>query len=374
MARLEKINKIIKNYGLKPATKRNLPLLTFDIIVTGYRQWPKFVGFSLEAIGAIGGKDWFQSLLNEEYIVEKTEKFLEKNYRQLNQKIFFPTNKILSNVQHQIKIIDQIVDREPERGLQIVTKAYPPYMTVLGIYNCFWRYLGEEESKGKLTPALVKKIGQRRDRVAKFYPEIEKRIQACVRKIGRKGGFNGELLQYFTLDELKIFLEKQKITKPTLRDLAKRQKGYFYLFVEKIGKPSIITDKNIIRNIYNNFFKVKKVSTLKGHSVYSGKVKGLVYNLTTKRMKPKGRFVLVTTMTHPDDIDLITKSLAIVTDEGGILSHASIVAREMKIPCIIGTKIATQVLKDGDLVEVDAEKGVVRVLKNKIIPIKFSYS
>jgi pyruvate,water dikinase len=45
------------------------------------------------------------------------------------------------------------------------------------------------------------------------------------------------------------------------------------------------------------------------------------------------------------------------------LSHASIISRELKIPCIIGTKIATKVLKDGDLVEVDADKGIVKILK-----------
>jgi phosphoenolpyruvate synthase/pyruvate phosphate dikinase len=53
-----------------------------------------------------------------------------------------------------------------------------------------------------------------------------------------------------------------------------------------------------------------------------------------------------------------------VTNEGGITSHASIVAREMGKPCIIGAKIATKVLKDGDLVEVDADEGVVRVLES----------
>jgi len=54
---------------------------------------------------------------------------------------------------------------------------------------------------------------------------------------------------------------------------------------------------------------------------------------------------------------------AIITDEGGITSHAAIMSREFKKPCIIGTKIATQVLKDGDLVEVDADNGVVRILE-----------
>ena len=59
----------------------------------------------------------------------------------------------------------------------------------------------------------------------------------------------------------------------------------------------------------------------------------------------------------------IKNSVAIVTDEGGIISHAAITSRELKIPCIIGTKIATQVLKDGMEVEVDADNGIIKILK-----------
>ena len=61
------------------------------------------------------------------------------------------------------------------------------------------------------------------------------------------------------------------------------------------------------------------------------------------------------------------KSAAIVSDEGGITSHAAIVSRELKIPCVIGTKIATKVFKDGDLVEVDANKGIVRLVSRKAL-------
>jgi phosphoenolpyruvate synthase/pyruvate phosphate dikinase len=68
---------------------------------------------------------------------------------------------------------------------------------------------------------------------------------------------------------------------------------------------------------------------------------------------------------------VLRKAGAIVTDEGGITSHAAIIARELKIPCIIGTKIATKVLEDGDLVEVDADNGTVRILtKQKDVWIK----
>jgi pyruvate,water dikinase len=56
------------------------------------------------------------------------------------------------------------------------------------------------------------------------------------------------------------------------------------------------------------------------------------------------------------------KAVAIVTDEGGVLCHAAIISRELNIPCVVGTKIATQSLSDGDLVEVDAYKGVIKKL------------
>ncbi|MBU1083375.1 hypothetical protein KKE14_02985, partial [Patescibacteria group bacterium] len=73
--------------------------------------------------------------------------------------------------------------------------------------------------------------------------------------------------------------------------------------------------------------------------------------------------ILVTEMTRPQFISAMKLASAIVTDEGGLTSHAAIIARELKIPCIVGTKVATQVLHDGDLVDVDANKGIVKILK-----------
>ncbi|MFC1612894.1 PEP-utilizing enzyme [Patescibacteria group bacterium] len=73
--------------------------------------------------------------------------------------------------------------------------------------------------------------------------------------------------------------------------------------------------------------------------------------------------MLVSHMTNPGIVPAMKQAVAIITDMGGITCHAAIVSRELKKPCIIGTKIATQVLKDGDMVEVDADKGIVRILK-----------
>lgn len=75
--------------------------------------------------------------------------------------------------------------------------------------------------------------------------------------------------------------------------------------------------------------------------------------------------ILVTSMTRPEFVPIMKRAGAVVTNEGGITCHAAIVSRELGIPCIIGTKHATHILHDGDLVEVDANKGVVTILKRK---------
>ena len=99
----------------------------------------------------------------------------------------------------------------------------------------------------------------------------------------------------------------------------------------------------------------------KGYARRVARVVLSAYDKEAKKMR-KGD-ILVTSMTRPEFVSLMKMASAIVTNEGGISCHAAIVARELKKPCIIGTKIATQVLKDGDYVEVDAEKGIVRKIK-----------
>ena len=75
--------------------------------------------------------------------------------------------------------------------------------------------------------------------------------------------------------------------------------------------------------------------------------------------------ILVTWMTQPNMVPIARKAGAIVADEGGITSHAAVIAREFGVPCIVGAKIATKVFKDGDVVEVDGDNGVVRMIKQK---------
>ena len=73
--------------------------------------------------------------------------------------------------------------------------------------------------------------------------------------------------------------------------------------------------------------------------------------------------IIVAPMTIPEFLPAMKKASAFVNDEGGMLSHAAVVAREMKKPCIVDTKFATQVIKDGDELEVNADSGMVRILR-----------
>ena len=104
------------------------------------------------------------------------------------------------------------------------------------------------------------------------------------------------------------------------------------------------------------------VNKLKGTPASAGKVRGTVCYLKSAKEnnKIKKGQILVVSNTTPDFMPALKKAAAIVTNEGGLTCHAAIVSRELKIPSIVGTKIATQVFKDGDLVEVDANLGIIK--------------
>ena len=151
---------------------------------------------------------------------------------------------------------------------------------------------------------------------------------------------------------------------PGRKELEKRMNHYIYT------QKTLYTDKSLedIEKMFNikiKRIKVRDVKELKGQIACKGIVKGKVRIIMTRdkvNTLQEGE-VLVTSMTTPDFLAAMKKASAFVTDEGGVTCHAAIVAREFGKPCIIGTKVATQLLKDGDIVEVDANKGIVRKLK-----------
>ena len=109
---------------------------------------------------------------------------------------------------------------------------------------------------------------------------------------------------------------------------------------------------------------------LRGSPAYPGRVTGPVKIIKVDDLhaleRDFARFrrgdVLVTTMTQPNIVMLIERAGAVLTDEGGITSHAAVLCRELRIPCIIGLHRATVDLAEGDVVDVNASEGTVTVL------------
>ncbi len=107
---------------------------------------------------------------------------------------------------------------------------------------------------------------------------------------------------------------------------------------------------------------IRKFSgTSAASGLYQGKVR-LVLNNNDLFTFHLGE-ILVADMTRPEFLPAMRKAGAIITNEGGLTCHAAIVARELNIPCIVGAKIATKILKNGDRVIVDANKGIIEIVK-----------
>lgn len=106
--------------------------------------------------------------------------------------------------------------------------------------------------------------------------------------------------------------------------------------------------------------KVKKI-ILKGIPANPGRIKGrvkIILNPSESSKIQKGD-ILVTEITNPFFTPAILKASAVITDKGGALCHSAIVARELNIPCIVGTEKATKILKDNQEIIIDGKKGVI---------------
>ncbi len=163
--------------------------------------------------------------------------------------------------------------------------------------------------------------------------------------------------------EIYNFLQKEKL--PTLEEINQRKKNFIVYVLNK--KFKIYSGKQAADFSKKYLISKEKIEkeSFSGIIASPGKVKGIVKTVLDKKdlYRVREGEILVAITTHPDYLSVMKKAKAIITDEGGLTSHAAIVSREFKIPCIVGTKIATKVLKDGDLVEVDADKGVVKIIK-----------
>lgn len=182
-------------------------------------------------------------------------------------------------------------------------------------------------------------------------------------EIGRRQKLTLKEVRSMLVEETIKMLEKGELDKSEIKIRSKRA-----IFVFAKDKLKIVTDKKELKDFLSENLireEVIKTKELRGQIACRGRAKGLakVINSNSEMEKMQKGNILVSSKTNPNFMGAIKKAAAIITDYGGITCHAAIVSRELDIPCIIGTKIATKVMHDGDLVEVDADRGIVKIIK-----------
>lgn len=231
-------------------------------------------------------------------------------------------------VQHERKRISEIYHFD---------ESIEPYFELLDIFNVFHDYR--------------KEIQMRANQI----------MHRLLHAIARTCAIDHDDLVYYFNDEVRALLDKKIRVEQKI--LEQRKIGIVWLIEEgKITNYFGEKAYEVIDQLIINPRKAADVSELRGLSVSRGMYTGKVFVATSAENANKDMQqgdVLVTSMTTVDYIPAMRKAGAVITDDGGATCHAAIVSREFGIPCIVGTKVATQVLKTGDIVDVDANKGII---------------
>lgn len=231
-------------------------------------------------------------------------------------------------------------------------KPFRKYIQLLGINHADRNYLSMAQRFVYIKD--IRDDFRRRGiyNILPFFAEIAKRMDLLPQDIS-----------YVQSGEIRQFLEKD-IAVPQ-RLINERKKG-FVMYLDSKKNIVCLQGKDIA--IALTRFKLADQNTedekITGTVASRGQARGRVVIVEGIKdlSKVKQGSILVAVATHPDYTIAMRKAAAIVTDEGGITSHAAIVAREFGIPCIVGTQNATKLLKDGDRVIVDAHAGIVEKL------------
>lgn len=226
----------------------------------------------------------------------------------------------------------------------------------------FTHYIGR--TNAKLTSTQIKKLGVFHDRRKDAFLTSFNFLNILFEKTLQNTNIINKKLDFLTIEEIIDYFNGQIDENYINREQAGRMKRYICIY--KNQKEKIITNSfhKEFNKITKNTNADKNIKSIQGNPINKGVVKGRVKIITqnTPYQEIPKKAIIVTQMSTPEMTPFLKNAKALITDEGGLLCHAAIFAREFKIITILGTKIATQVLKDNDLVEVDANKGIIKKL------------
>ena len=225
----------------------------------------------------------------------------------------------------------------------------------------------KQKKKNEILQRNVQEMGkiklEAREVLNEFY-NYKRIFQPYIEEIGKRRKRND--LPWLSFEEISAVIEGKKVP------ITQREKETWILTKRNHWKLILGKEAEKMKDNFNAYFFSKTVESVKGMIANKGKYIGRVKILRTifsdrvqeEIKKVKKGDILVANTTGPEVMSACERAGAIVTDEGGITSHAAIVSRELKIPCIVGTKSASHIFKDDDLVEVDANTGIVKKIKS----------
>lgn len=250
-----------------------------------------------------------------------------------------------------------------EKALELLKQLNNLSRELYYTYSCFTVELIHTENK----------------KLLKILPETRMELSNFVDKIWK---IYDKILDFIVEYESTTRKKLDSLISSEIEDILKGKNDLLKQDLEERAFAMTIIDNKIETHIGKEAEKIKtelykqkeetllEKKELQGMPACKGKAKGKVvllkerdYKKFSEILSNRKDFVLVTFMTRPEIVPFLKKARAIVTNEGGITCHAAIISRELNIPCIVGTKKATDILKDGDEVEVDANTGIVRVVK-----------
>lgn len=246
-------------------------------------------------------------------------------------------------------------------------------------------YVSESWTKEDYLRALtgeVLVIEEEKELDATLFDEYERWLISVVQKLSylhdegktalvRTNWALRETLMNLGYDDQILHLNEQEFLAWTknqeLPDHLEARKSYYAIlsqgeryefFFGKAQVEKLAQEESLVADV------AEKQISVKGSIAFKGRVTGrvrIIFTQEDSKALEEGE-ILVASMTTPAYIDAMRRAAAFVTDEGGALCHAAIVAREFKKPCVVGTKTATTNFATGDMIEVDAENGVVRII------------
>jgi phosphohistidine swiveling domain-containing protein len=320
-----------------------------------------------EISGLSNGQEILDSIVSED--IEKIKKYKEiyekiEAHRQSFEWLTYAYSGPLMSIEYLIKVLkdDILNEKTISEQYQSVVSQFDKLKEEKKLLSLKLEMPEDLEYLFELSAEMMFMKDWRKGVYQKSYVVMDK----ILGELARRMDFDMTQIKYVIAYEIKDALSSNKVLELKTKVMERMIMCCYHI-------------KNQVMTIYEGNECERKISELlpieegisqkdeiiKGMIAYKGKVTGIakiVLNVTDMEKVNDGD-ILISSSTNPDLIVAMGKARAFVTDMGGITSHAAIVSREMKKPCIVGTRNATRLIKDGDLIEVDANNGIVKILK-----------